>query len=285
MRELIDLEPLPGALGAEIRGIDLSGDLADDVIDRLRQHWLEHRVLFFRNQDLGPGQLAAFGTRFGRLERYPFVEPLPDHPDVIPVIKEPDERANFGGGWHTDLVYRPAPSAATMLHAIEVPVRGGDTLFADGVLAYEALSERMRELLGGLRVVYDVAHVRRHVHDRSDGESNYSRSMTARSAPAERLATPAHPVVRTHPETNRRALYFSREHTERFEGMTISESRPLLDWLEEHMTQPLFTTRFHWELGSLAFWDNRCVSHCALNDYPGERRHMHRITIAGDTPY
>ena len=285
MRQLFEVKPVPGALGAEVRGVHLGAHLPDEVIDGLRQRWLEHRVLFFRNQDLDPGQLAGFGRRFGPLEHYPFVEPLPDHPEVIPVIKEPDERANFGGGWHTDLVYRPAPSAATMLHAIEVPARGGDTLFADGVLAYEALSERMRALLDGLRVVYAVANVRRHVHDRSDGESNYSRSMPARAAPEAGRDSPAHPVVRTHPETGRRSLYFSREHTERFEGMTIEESRPLLDWLEEHMTQPVFTTRFHWEPGSLAFWDNRCVSHCALNDYAGERRHMHRVTIAGDTPF
>ena len=287
LRELFELNPLAGALGAEIRGVDLGGNIADDLIDRLRQHWLEHRVLFFRGQELGPSQLAEFGRRFGPLEHYPFVEPLPDHPEVIPVIKEPDERANFGGGWHTDLVYRPEPSAATMLHAIEVPDRGGDTLFADGVLAYEALSDRMQALLDGLRVEYHVAHVRRHVHDRSDGESNYSRSMPAR--PASTKGPPAapshHPLVRTHPETGNRSLYFSREHTERFEGMTIAESRPLLDWLEAHMTQPVFTTRFHWEPGSLAFWDNRCVSHSALNDYAGERRYMHRITIAGDTPF
>ena len=285
MSEPFELNPLAGALGAEIRGVDLGGVIDDEVIDRLRQCWLEHHVLFFRGQELNPGHLADFGRRFGSLEHYPFVEPLPDHPEVIPVIKEPDERANFGGGWHTDLVYRPEPSAATMLHAVEVPARGGDTLFADGLLAYEALSDRMRALLDGLRVVYDVIHVRRHVHDRSDGESNYSRSMTARAASPEGLASPTHPVVRTHPETGRRSLYFSREHTERFEGMTIAESRPMLDWLEAHMTQPLFTTRFHWEPGSLAFWDNRCVSHCALNDYAGERRHMHRITIAGDAPF
>lgn len=285
MRDTVEVSALPGALGAEVRGVDLGGHVADEVIDDLRRQWLEHRVLFFRDQDLSPRRLAEVGRMFGPLERYPFVEPLPDHPEVIPVVKEPDERANFGGGWHTDLVYRPEPSAATMLYAIEVPVRGGDTLFADGVLAYEALSDRMRELLGDLRVVYDVAVVRRHVHDRSDGASNYSRSMTARSAPEERLATPAHPLVRTHPETGRQALYFSREHTERFDGMTIEESRPLLDWLGAHMTQPQFTTRFHWRPGSLAFWDNRCVSHCALNDYAGERRYLHRVTIAGDAPF
>lgn len=285
MHELFKVAPVPGALGAEITGVDLAAEVSDEVIDDLRRSWLEHHVLFFRGQVLDPGELAAFGRRFGSLEQYPFVEPLPDHPEVIPVIKEPDERANFGGGWHTDLVYRLEPSAATMLHAVAVPARGGDTLFADGILAYEALSDRMRELLSALRVVYDVANVRRHVHDRSDGESNYSRSMIARAAPEEREMTPSHPVIRTHPETGRQCLYFSREHTERFEGMTIAESRPLLDWLEEHMTQPVFTTRFHWEPGSLAFWDNRCVSHHALNDYAGERRHMHRITISGDAPF
>jgi taurine dioxygenase len=281
----IEVRPVPGAMGAELAGVDLAEGLPEDDVRRIREALLEHHVLFFRDQALDPHHLAVAGRRFGTLERYPLVEPLPGHDEVIPVIKEPDDKANFGGGWHTDLVYRPRPSAATMLYAVEVPARGGDTLFADGVLAYEALSERMRDLLGDLRVVYNVAHVRRHVRHRSNGEDRYSRSMERREAPEVDASSPAHPLVRTHPETGVKGLYFSREHTESFEGMTIKESEALLDWLEVHMTQPVFTTRFHWRPGSLAFWDNRCVSHCALNDYPGERREMHRVTIAGDAPF
>ena len=281
----IEVTRVPGALGAEVTGVELGEDLPEDVVGRIREALLDHRVLFFRGQSLDPSQLAAVGRRFGTLERYPMVESLPGHDDVIPVVKEPEDKANFGGGWHTDLVYRPRPTEATMLYGVEVPSRGGDTLFADGVLAYESLSDRMRGLIADLRVVYNVAHVRRHVHDRSNGEDNYSRSMERRDAPEVAADSPAHPLVRTHPETGVKALYFSREHTENFEGMTIRESEPLLDWLEAHMTQPIFTTRFQWAPGSLAFWDNRCVSHCALNDYPGERREMHRISIAGDAPF
>jgi taurine dioxygenase len=283
MATTLDLRPVIGAFGAEVRGLTLSDGIDDDTVSALRQAWLEHGVLFWRDQPLGPDGLAAVGRRFGPLEQYPFVEPIPGHPEVIAVVKEPGDRANFGGGWHTDLVYRPEPSAATMLHAVEIPRRGGDTLFADGEAAHRALSERMRELLAGLRVVYDVAIVRRHLHERSDGATGYGRSMTPRAGAGDG-ATVTHPVIRTHPETGRPALYFSREHTERFDGMTITESRPLLDWLQEHLTAPEFTTRFRWEPGSLAFWDNRRVGHRALDDYPGQRRVMHRITIAGDTP-
>ena len=284
----IHVEPVAGALGAEISGVDVGGDLRDEVVNEIRAAFLEHRVVFFRDQQLSPAAQAAFGCRLGELEDYPFVQPLPDHPKIIPVIKEPDDVGNFGGGWHTDLIYRPEPPLGTMLYALEVPQRGGDTLFADGVAAYDALSPRMQALLGTLEVEYNVRHIAQTLNDRGDssktGRSTGNRSMR-RLADEEVLNTsPIHPLVRTHPETNIRGLYFSREHTINFAGMTSRESRPLLDWLQNHMTQPVFTTRFHWAAGSMAFWDNRCVSHYALNDYPGERRHMHRLTIAGDVP-
>lgn len=281
----IEVNPVPGALGAEIGGIDLRSPPAPEAIAVIRQAFLDHHVVFFRSQTLSPDEQTAFGRHFGELEDYPFVEALLGHPKIIPVIKEADETTNFGGGWHTDLIYRPEPSAATMLYAVEVPARGGDTLFADGVLAYEALSDRMKDLVGGLHAVYNVSHVARSLRYRSNGVDGYSRSMPSKRA-AEVVATsPVHPVVRTHPETGVKGLYLSREHTVNFDGMTVSESEPLLDWLQAHMTQPVFTTRFHWMAGSMAFWDNRCVSHYALNDYHGERRHMHRLTISGDTPF
>lgn len=280
----IQANPVSGALGAEISGVDLSAPMDAHVIAAIRSAFLTHHVVFFRDQALDPETHTRVGSLFGELEDYPFVKPLSGHPKIIPVIKEPDETSNFGGGWHTDLIYRPQPSMATMLLAVEVPERGGDTLFADGVLAYRALSERMQDLLATLRVEYNVRHIARTMATRGNGASTGNRSMPSQADQQVLDTSPVHPLVRTHPETGERALYFSREHTINFEGMTPRESLSLLDWLESHMTQPVFTTRFHWRRGSIAFWDNRCVSHCALNDYPGERRHMHRLTIAGDTP-
>ena len=282
--QLIHVGSVPGALGAEISGVDLRAPIGDDLVEEIRSAFLANHVLFFRDQELDPETHAKVGSLFGELEDYPFVEPLPGHPKVIPVIKEPDETGNFGGGWHTDLIYRPQPSMATMLYAVEVPSRGGDTLFADGVLAFRALSVRMQDLLATLRVEYNVRHLARTMIQRGNGASTDNRSMPSRIDKELLDTSPVHPLVRTHPETGDRALYFSREHTINFEGMTPRESTSLLDWLESHITQPVFTTRFHWRKGSMAFWDNRCVSHYALNDYQGERRHMHRLTIAGDTP-
>ena len=283
-KQQIRTNSVSGALGAEISGVDLRAPMGDDLVAEIRSALLVNRVLFFRDQTLDPDTHAKIGSLFGQLEDYPFVEPLPGHPKVIPVIKEPHEISNFGGGWHTDLIYRPQPSMATMLYALEVPRRGGDTLFADGVLAFRALSARMQDLLATLCVEYNVRHLAQTMAQRGHGQSTDNRSMPSRVDKEVLDTSPVHPLVRTHPETGERALYFSREHTINFQDMTPRESTPLLDWLENHMTQPIFTTRFHWRKGSIAFWDNRCVSHCALNDYQGERRHMHRLTIAGDTP-
>ena len=279
----LEIERITGSLGAVVSNVDLSGALSDLTIAKIREAFLEHHVLFFRNQSLSPVQQAAFGQRFGALEDYPFVRPLAAHSKIIPVIKEADERLNFGGGWHTDLIYRPSPPLGTMLYAVQVPARGGDTLFADGVRAYQAVSSRMQQLMESLSVVYSVKHVTRPTSD-SDNEDQRSRSMPTTTDLEVVESTPVHPLVRTHPETGKKGFYFSRGHTDRFEGMTPAESKPLLDWLYNHMTQPTFTARFQWQPGSLAFWDNRCVSHYALNDYHGERRHMHRLTIAGDRP-
>lgn len=277
------IETIPGAFGAEISDVDLSGRLDDATIAQIRAAFLEHRVVFFREQSLTPSQQAEFGLRFGELEDYPFVQPLAEHAKIIPVIKEAEEKFNFGGGWHTDLIYRATPPLGTMLYALEVPIRGGDTLFADGVLAYENMSARMQVLLETLSVVYSVKHVSRPNSDNENLDLG-SRSMPSATDAEVVAASPIHPLVRTHPETGTKGLFFSRGHTNHFDGMTPAESKPLLDWLQTYMTQPVFTSRFHWRPGSMAFWDNRCVNHYALNDYHGERRHMHRLTIAGDTP-
>lgn len=282
--EHISVTPVPGALGAEVDGVE-PRSLSQAVVDEVKQAFLDHHVLFFRDLELSPEAQTSFGQHFGGLEDYPFVAPIDGHPKIIPVIKEADEQTNFGGGWHTDLIYTDQPPAATMLFALQVPERGGDTLFADSTKAFESLSSGMQALCEKLSVVYSVKHVAKAVAQRSDGRSSGNRSMPSQRDQAVLDAEPVHPLVRTHPATGRKNLYFSREHTDRFDGMTARESAPLLDWLQRHMTGMEFTTRFHWQKGSLAFWDNRCVSHYALNDYQGERREMHRLTIAGDKPF
>jgi len=279
--ERIQVEPCSGALGAEVSGVDLSEKLDDTSFAEIHRAWLDHHVVFFRDQQITPGQQTAFAERFGDLDTYPFIEPLPGHPHVIPIVKEPDTRFNFGGGWHSDMSYQERPCKATLLYAIEVPERGGDTLYANMTAAWEALSSGMQALLGGLQAVFTASKV----HGAGGYYSSADHPMEMRKDDAREQARHLHPVVRTHPETGRKALYLDPPHVERFEHMRVHESQPLMDFLAQHATQPQFTTRFRWRPGSLAIWDNRCVQHYALNDYPGQRREMQRITVQGDVPY
>jgi taurine dioxygenase len=269
--------PVAGALGAEVAGVDLSADLDEETVTALRQAWLEHLVLFFRDQDLPPARFLAFARRFGEPIEYPFVKGLDDFPEIIPVLKLETERVNFGGIWHSDTAYLDVPPMASMLVARDVPPAGGDTEFANMYRAYETLSKGMRRLLDGLVAVNSsaAADVSRTREDRLKDSAR---------ADARKEYAAAHPVVRVHPETGRRALYVNVAHTVRFEGMTEEESAPLLQYLYRHQVRPEFTCRFRWRPGSLAFWDNRCAQHNAINDYQGHRRLLHRITLAGDKP-
>ena len=277
MRGTLVVEPVAGALGAEIAGVDLSKDLGEDTVAAIRRAWLEHLVIFFRDQDLPQARFLAFARRFGEPIEYPFVKGLDDHPEVIPVLKLENERVNFGGIWHSDTAYLDVPPMASMLVAREVPPAGGDTEFASMYLAYETLSDGMKRLLENLRAVNSsaAADVSRTREDRLKDSGR---------ADARKEYSATHPVVRVHPETGRRALYVNVAHTVRFEGMTEEESAPLLRFLYRHQVRPEFTCRFRWGPGSLAFWDNRCAQHNAINDYQGHRRLLHRITLAGDKP-
>ena len=271
------VRPVAGAIGAEISGVDLAKDLADETVAAIRQAWLEHLVVFFRDQDLTPARFLVFACRFGEPIEYPFVKGLDDFPEIIPVLKLETERVNFGGIWHSDTAYLDVPPMASMLVAREVPLAGGDTLFANMYLAYETLSDGMKRLLDGLRAVNSsaAADVSRTREDRLKDSARVD---------AKKEYSAAHPVVRVHPETGRRALYVNVAHTVRFEGMTDEESAPILRYLYQHQVRPEFTCRFQWRPGSLALWDNRCAQHNAINDYQGHRRLMHRITLAGDVP-
>ncbi len=277
MSQRLEVHPVAGALGAEITGVDLGRELSSETVAAIRRAWLEHLVIFVRDQPLPPARFLAFARCFGEPIEYPFVKGLPDYPEIIPVLKLESEKVNFGGVWHSDTTYLDVPPMASMLVAREVPPAGGDTLFANMYLAYETLSDGMQRLLAPLRAVASSSKA-----DASRTREDRLKDSARTDAREEYVAT--HPVVRVHPETGRRALYVNVAHTVRFEGMTVEESAPILGYLFEHLTRPELTCRFRWQPGSLAFWDNRCAQHNAINDYHGHRRSMHRITLAGDKP-
>jgi len=268
--------PIAGALGAEISGVDLSVDLSDDTVAEIRRAWLENLVVFFRDQVLGPEEFLAFARRVGDPVEYPFVKGIDGFPEIIAVAKLPHETVNFGGIWHSDTAYLERPPMGTMLLAREVPPYGGDTMWANMYDAYTALSPGMQRLLDGLRVVNTSA-----LADVSKTREDRIRDSAQE---AEREYVAEHPVVRTHPETGRKALYLSVAHTARFTDISEEESKPLLRYLFAHSVRPEFTCRFRWSVGSLALWDNRCAMHNPINDYHGHTRLMHRITFAGDVP-
>ena len=272
------VQRIAGALGAEIDGVDLSEELAGETVAAIRRAWLEHGVIFFRDQErLSPVRFLAFARRFGEPVEYPFVKGIEGFPVITPVVKLEHERVNFGGLWHSDTTYLEEPPMASMLLAREVPPRGGDTLFANMYLAYETLSDGMKRLLEPLWAVNSSAKadVTRTREDRlkTDARDDVGKELLAE-----------HPAVRTHPETGRKALYVNFAHTARFRGMTERESAPLLEYLFQHQVRPEFPCRFSWHAGSLALWDNRCAQHNPVNDYHGYRRVMHRITLAGERP-
>ena len=271
----IEVRPVAGALGAELHGVDISCDLEDDVVAEMRQAFLDHLVIFLRGQNATPQQHLAFARKFGEPIKYPQLDGLPEAPFITAVAKLENERNNFGGLWHSDTTYLEVPPMGSMLLAREVPPYGGDTEFANQYLAYEALSEGLKATLQGLVGVSTSmkAEVSKTREDRLKAAGKETKPLAAE-----------HPIVRTHPETGRRALYTSSAHTSHIKGWTERESLALLEFLWAHQTRAEFTCRFRWEVGSLAFWDNRCAMHNAINDYHGHRRVMHRITLAGDKP-
>lgn len=276
--ETIQVAPVSGTLGAEVTGVDLATDLHDGAIAELRAALVEHHVLFFRDQGLSPARQVAFGRRFGELDVHPFVEGMDDHPEVIEVITEPDDKVNFGGGWHTDVTFLDEPDLGSILYAVEVPSFGGDTLFADQHAAYDSLSATMKGLLDGLVGLHSAGP-----QYAPGGYSTQSRSMRTKNAEgADRVVE--HPLVRTHPESGRKGLYVNRAFTIAISGMRRNESAALLGFLFDLAVSEPFTCRFRWQAGSVAMWDNRSVQHYALHDYKGARRQMRRITIKGDRP-
>ena len=272
----INVQPVSGALGAEITGVDISLPLDAEVVEEIRNAFLSHLVIFFQNQVITPLQQLNFAEQFGVPMEYPQLKGLTECPLVTEVIKLEHEKLNFGGVWHSDTAYLKQPPMASMLYAIEIPPYGGDTIFSNQYMAYENLSDGFKKTLSELIAV----------NSSSKPEVSMTRKDRMSEAGMElNVLSASHPAVRTHPETGSKALYVNKAHTTHFEDWTEQESKSLLEFLFHHQVRTEFTCRFSWEKYSLAFWDNRCVQHNPVNDYQGFRRIMHRVTIAGDEPY
>jgi taurine dioxygenase len=274
----IEVVPTGPVVGAEIRGLDLGAPLEAEEVDAIRHALFDRGVVFFRGQDITPEQHVAFAERFAPINVNRFFRAVPDHPRIAEVRKEPDQTRNIGGGWHTDHSYDQVPALGSVLLARELPDTGGDTLFASMYAAWDALSDGLKATLRGLRAVHSSRHVFGAAAKQvQDGQ------MKGRLGNAEAATQDAvHPVAIRHPGSGRTALYVNPGFTLRFEGWTEDESRPLLEYLYRHAARPEFQTRFAWQPGSIAFWDNRATWHYAANDYHGERRLMHRITLEGE---
>jgi taurine dioxygenase len=277
----IEVRPLAGSLGAEICGVDLRDSLDDETFEEIHQALLDNLVIFLRNQDITPDQQKAFGRRFGELHIHPYIPTLEGHPEIIKLESAddgPGEMAYQSNTWHTDLTYTAEPPMGSMLHGIKVPAVGGDTMFLNLYASYQALSDTMRSLVDGLTAVHDIVASMPPDFTRQSWAPKQLARMQDVTPPVE------HPVVRTHPETKRKCLFVNRNFTSYIKGMTLPESDALLGFLLEHIEQPEFQCRFHWQTKSLAFWDNRCTQHYAVNDYRSKRQ-MHRVTICGERPH
>lgn len=271
----IQVKPISGGVGVELANLDLSHDLSNSDFAVIRDAFIEHGLIFMHDQELTPEQHIAFAERWGEINVNRFFPRVDGYEQIANVVKEKDQITNIGGGWHTDHSYDQIPAMGSILLARETPPIGGDTLFACMYKAYDSLSPGLKKTLEGMNAVHSSRHI-------FGEQASYKDDLNGRLSNAEDATQDAvHPVVITHPESGRKALYVNPAFTLHFEGWTAHESKPLLDFLYQHATLMEHTTRFKWREGSIAFWDNRCTWHYALNDYHGQRREMHRITIEG----
>jgi taurine dioxygenase len=274
----IKIKKVSGAIGAIIEDVQLDENLDKNTSNEIYDAFLKHQVIFFRNQNFTSESLVSFAKKMGKPIIYPFVKGLESFPEITPILKKETDVNNFGGIWHSDTTYQNDPPKGTMLYAIEVPEFGGDTEFSNQYLAYENLSEEMKFFLGKQKAVF-ISGKGKVTKTRSDVMKHSSVGLKSDELEA------IHPVVRTHPETNKKSLYINEAHTTHFVGMTVEESTPILEFLFKHQIKQEFTCRFKWEKGSVSIWDNRCSIHNPINDYHGSKRLMHRITFKGDKPF
>jgi len=268
-----EVERLAGALGAEVRGIDLARPLDPPTQQGLHDAWMQHSVLFFRDQALTVDQHKAFARNFGELHVHPVLQQMADqgHPEIV-VLESDAGRPIVADRWHSDVTFEKCPPLGSILRAVAVPAAGGDTLWASMYAAYEGLSDTLQRLLSGLTAFHDGGRFRQIAKDDAQRRDLESRQSAV------------HPVVRTHPVTGRKGLFVNSVFTKGIVGMKPAESRALLGFLYEHITTPDFSCRFRWRKDSLAMWDNRCTQHRVLADALPEYRRMERVTLIGDAP-
>jgi len=278
----IEVQPLTGRIGANVRGVDVGKGLSDEVFDEIYAAFLEHKVIAIRDQQLSHEQQIAFARRFGELDVHPIAIGMDEHPEMIRVWKPADEPACFGTSWHTDNTFFERPSKASILYAVKLPPFGGDTLYASTEDAFETLSEPLQQLLDGLTAIHSASDA----YDPAvTGDAKYQGEAAINYRYSDAIHAKAeHPVVRRHPETGRKGLFVNPMFTQRIVGLSDRESRALLGLLYEHSTQPDLTCRIVWEPGTLTIWDNRCTQHYAIDDYHGHERLMYRVTVTGDRP-
>lgn len=280
---VLEVRPLAGKIGAEIYGVDLRN--ADDgrMWSEIQRAYLEFHVLAIRGQQLTADDLMTVGRRFGQPVEFPFAKHLDGYRFIQEVIKDAAEVENFGNEWHSDAAYLEQPPSGTLLYAVEIPPKGGETIFANTRAAYDSLSTGMRAMVDPLVGVFNSEQKRKRSGSRAD---RYAAGIGGVMVPTPkpRVLEARHPIVRTHPETNRKAIYSSALHTVRFDGFTESESEPLILWLNNYCIQPEFSCRIRWEPGQLTVWDNRCTMHYAINDYHGYRRVMRNMMVNPEYP-
>ena len=279
----IIVSPIASSMGAEIQGADLA-NLEGDVFEELYDAWLRNHVIVLRDQDITPDQQLAFALRFGEIHYHPYMQGMDDNPEILEIVKDPGDQYTFGSSWHTDQMFNPQPAKATMLYAKETPCSGGDTNFANMHDAYDALSDGMKNMLADVKSWCSGDKFKQGGRpQRKDRYAGNAEMLAKLRDPGKLQTESAHPLFRTHPETGRKALYIGN-HVKSLCEFDEAEAEPLLNYLRSHSVRPEFTCRVSWEPGTLTVWDNRSVQHFAIADY-NERRRMHRITIAGDTPF
>jgi taurine dioxygenase len=277
------IEPVSGFIGAEV-DLNLSGPLDDAIRTTLNDALDEHHVLFFRGQDLDARGIKRVTEVFAPLVRVPYINPSPEDPDIIAVLKEASEAkiANFGGDWHSDFSFLDKPPGGSVLYALEVPPHGGDTLWASQTAAYERLSDDLKAQIEGKRAIHIGAPYGAKSPPKFNDKLSKSIGMTRGDPDADKERY--HPIVRTHPRSGRKGLFVNPIYTVGIEDMDGEEAQRLLARLYRHATRPDVTCRFRWAKGSVAIWDNRMTMHYALNDYDGQRRLLWRTTFAGERP-
>lgn len=275
----ITVTPIAPSIGAEVSRVDLAS-FSEETLTEIRQAFLEHHFLTFPDQDVPPEALINFGKHFGPLNVHPFLPHIDDHPEVMIIDKTEDKTTNVGNGWHTDMTFLQEPPLGSLLQAKIIPPIGGDTLFCNMYMAYDALSTGLKNLLDGLIAIHD--YTKTFLRSVRAGRTAVTEDQI--KAASKDLPPVEHPVIRTHPDTGRKLLFVNSFFTSHFKDMTVEESQPLLQFLLNHIASPEFSFRYTWRKNVIAFWDNRCTQHYAVNDYYGHRRLMYRVTVNGDRP-